>query len=63
MIYRGYEISQGYDLSYHAVDPEADYDHNQDGFYQCSGMPSFDCKTVEAVKIEIDDYFEELGDE
>ena len=60
MNYRGYEITQGYDLNYRAIDPNADYDHDQDGFYQCSGMPSHDGKTVEAVKIEVDNYFEDL---
>ena len=60
MNYKCYEISQGFDLSYHAVDPEADYDCADGEFYPCSGMPSHDGKTVEAVKIEVDNYFEEL---
>ena len=61
MKYRGYDITQGYDLNYRATDPDADYDFEGDPgqYYQCSGMPMHEGKTIKDVKTEIDNYFEE----
>ena len=62
MNYRGYDIRQDYDLNWRAIDFDADYDFAGDpgSYFQCSGMPPHEGKTVEAVKAEIDDYFEDL---
>ena len=60
-IYRGYTITQEYDLNYYAIDGE-DYDADYvDGeFVQCAGMPCHSGATADEVKAEIDNYYAEL---
>jgi len=61
MDYRGYIITFEYDLNHHAVDPNADYDCDQDGYFQCSGMPHHEGKTVQDCKDEVDNYWAEAA--
>ena len=60
--YRGYYITQEYDLNYYSFDAEG-YDADWDGekYVQCSGMPSHSGATVDDVKAEIDGYYNELA--
>jgi len=67
MKYRGYEIEQSnpYTSEWYAVDPDADYDYDgvegpHGGYFQCSGMPQHSMHTLDDVKAEIDNYYEEL---
>lgn len=65
MKYKGYEISQEYDLRYYGTDPEADYDYIGDPgqHVQCNGMPTVGpCKSIEDVKTEIDESLKECAE-
>jgi len=67
MKYRGYEIEQSnpYTSEWYAIDPDADYDWEgeETGYRQCSGMPQHCMPTLEDVKAEIDNYYEELDED
>lgn len=61
--YRGFVISQEYDLRYYATDPDldCDYDYDRETFFQCSGMPQQGPgETIAEVKVLIDEYYEEV---